>query len=34
MTAPAQKALLLQRPLTDSALQIVARGLKEDVLVD
>jgi hypothetical protein len=32
MTAPAQKALALQRPLADSALRIVARGEKEDGL--
>ena len=30
MTAPAPKALTLQRPLGDSALQIVARGGKAD----
>jgi putative SOS response-associated peptidase YedK len=30
MTAPAEDALKLQRPLADSALMIVARGKKED----
>ena len=30
MTAPAMKALTLQRPLADSALRIVARGKKSD----
>ena len=30
MTAPAPKALTLQRPLADSALRIVARGEKAD----
>ena len=30
MTAPAPKALTLQRPLADSALGIVARGKKSD----
>jgi putative SOS response-associated peptidase YedK len=32
MTAPAQKALMLQRPLPNSVLRIVARGEKEDGL--
>jgi putative SOS response-associated peptidase YedK len=31
MTAPAAKALMLQRPLPDGTLRIVARGMKEDV---
>ena len=30
MTAPTEQALTLQRPLPDSSLQIVARGLKKD----
>ncbi len=30
MTAPAEEALRLQRPLPDGALQIVARGVKKD----
>ena len=30
MTAPAEEALKLQRPLADGALRIVARGGKED----
>jgi hypothetical protein len=30
MTAPAEDALKLQRPLPDGALRIVARGIKED----
>ncbi len=34
MTAPAQKALTLQRPLADGALRIVARGRKQDGLAD
>jgi hypothetical protein len=32
MTAPTQKALMLQRPLPNSVLRIVARGEKEDGL--
>jgi putative SOS response-associated peptidase YedK len=32
MTAPAQKAVMLQRPLPNSVLRIVARGEKEDGL--
>jgi putative SOS response-associated peptidase YedK len=31
MTAPAEQALKLQRPLSDDALEIVARGVKKDV---
>jgi hypothetical protein len=30
--APAQKALMLQRPLPNSVLRMVARGVKEDGL--
>lgn len=30
MTAPVEEALKLQRPLSDGALRIVARGVKED----
>ena len=30
MTAPSDDAFKLQRPLSDGALQIVARGVKED----
>jgi putative SOS response-associated peptidase YedK len=30
MTAPPDEALKLRRPLADGALQIVARGMKED----
>jgi hypothetical protein len=30
MTAPAEEALKLQRPLDDDALMIVARGEKKD----
>jgi putative SOS response-associated peptidase YedK len=30
MTAPAEEALKLQRPLPDGALRIVATGVKED----
>jgi hypothetical protein len=32
MSAPAAEALELQRPLPDEALQIVARGEKNDVI--
>jgi len=31
MSAPAEEALQLQRPLRDNALMIVARGEKEDL---
>jgi putative SOS response-associated peptidase YedK len=34
MTAPAEDALTLQRPLPDGALRIVARGEKEDGAVE
>ena len=30
LTAPTKEAMVLQRPLPDGALQIVARGLKTD----
>jgi putative SOS response-associated peptidase YedK len=33
LTAPADEALKLQRPLADGALRIVARGVKEDSVV-
>jgi putative SOS response-associated peptidase YedK len=32
MTAPADEALKLQRPLADGTLRIVARGVKEDLV--
>jgi putative SOS response-associated peptidase YedK len=32
MTAPPEAALKLQRPLPDGALQLVARGMKEDLV--
>jgi putative SOS response-associated peptidase YedK len=34
MTAPPQEALGLQRPLPDGALRIVARGEKEDGVIE
>ena len=30
LTAPPDKALMLQRPLQDGSLRIVARGVKQD----
>ena len=34
MTAPAEEALKLQRPLPDGVLEIVAAGEKEDAVAD
>jgi hypothetical protein len=33
MTAPPDEVLMLQRPLSDGTLRIVARGVKEDSAV-
>jgi len=33
MTSPSDEALTLQRPQHDGALRIVARGVKEDVVL-